>query len=61
MKQQLTYQSLFDSIEKAIFQDQARNVYEVMRTVRQKTGVVSLDKREVERMIRVVSTQYKEA
>ena len=54
-----TYRELFDVIEAGVFQAQCRNVHELVRYVRANSRFKSLDKREVERLIHEVSTQYK--
>lgn len=54
-----TYRELFDLTEKAIFQNQARNSYEVMRFIRHNSSTKNLNKTEIEKIIHKVATQYK--
>lgn len=56
-----SYNELFKLIEEAIFQQQAQNVFDVMRHVRRKTRNNNLDKSEVERIMTKVATQYKQS
>ena len=54
-----TYRKIFDAVEEAVFQKQARNAEEAARHVERVTGVKNVNPREVEKMIHKVSTQYK--
>jgi len=54
------YRRIFDLIEKAIFVNQSKNVDEVIGYIRANSNLRSLDRREIDRLIHVVSTQYKQ-
>lgn len=54
------YRRLLDLIEKAVFINQAKNVDEVIGYVRANSNLRSLDRREIDRLIHVVATQYKQ-
>jgi len=53
------YRKIYDLIEKAIFINQAKNVDEVLGYIRANSNLRSLDRREIDRLIHVVATQYK--
>ncbi len=55
-----TYKQITDLIEMAIFQYQTRDVGEVINFIRANSSLRSLDEKEIERLINVVCTPYKE-
>ena len=54
------YKTLFSLIEKAIFQYQVRNAEQCIRFIRNNSNLKSLDTREIERIMHLVATQYKQ-
>ena len=53
------YRKIFMLIEEAVFWNQAGNTDEVIRYIRSNSNLKSLDRREVDRLIHKVCTQYR--
>jgi len=55
-----TYKQIFELIETAVFQYQSRDVTEVINFIRANSQLKSLDEKEIDRLVHIVCTQYKE-
>lgn len=55
-----TYKQITDLIELAVFHYQSKDVGEVINFIRANSSLRSLDEKEIERLINVVCTPYKE-
>lgn len=55
-----TYKQITDLIETAIFHYHSKDVGEVINFIRANSSLRSLDEKEIERLINVVCTPYKE-
>jgi predicted RNA-binding protein with PIN domain len=55
-----TFKQITDLIETAIFHYQSRDVSEVINFIRANSTLRSLDEKEIERLINIVCTSYKE-
>lgn len=55
-----TYKQIFELIETAVFQYQSKDVAEVIGFIRTNSQLKSLDDKEIDRLIHIVCTQYKE-
>ena len=54
------YKTLFSLIERAIFQYQVRNAEQCIRFIRNNSNLKSLDNKEIERIMHLVCTQYRQ-
>lgn len=55
-----TYKQIYDLIETAIFQYQSKDVTEIINFIRSNSTLRSLDDKEIERLVNIVCTSYKE-
>tara|TARA_R100001509_G_scaffold99983_2_gene58466 strand:- start:847 stop:1053 length:207 start_codon:yes stop_codon:yes gene_type:complete len=55
-----TFKQIYELIETAIFQYQSRDVTEVINFIRANSNLKSLDEKEIERLMHVVCTPYKD-
>ena len=55
-----TYKQIYDLIETAIFQYQSKDVTEIINFIRSNSTLRSLDDKEIERLVNLVCTHYKE-
>lgn len=55
-----TYKQIYDLIETAIFQYQSKDVTEIINFIRSNSTLRSLDDKEIERLVNLVCTPYKE-
>lgn len=56
-----TYKQILELIETAIFQYQSRDVTEVINFIRANSNLKSLDEKEIDRLVHLVCTPYKES
>lgn len=56
-----TFKQIIELIESAIFQYQSRDVTEVINFIRANSTLKSLDEKEIERLIHIACTPYKES
>ena len=55
-----TFKQIYDLIETAIFQYQSKDVTEIINFIRSNSTLRSLDDKEIERLVNLVCTPYKE-
>lgn len=55
-----TFKQIYELIETAIFQYQSKDVTEVINFIRANSNLKSLDEKEIERLMNVVCTPYKD-